>query len=122
MKIFILEDDAERIKSFKKIKGINNELFIYDNINEVKRAYLEKGPFDFYYFDHDLDNRTFVPSNEPNTGYQVAKWIVENDKTILSKPVIIHSMNYEGAQNIKSVIPNASYVPFHILLSSWKKI
>jgi len=107
-KILILEDSSARIKIFKKIL-INCVLTLVDVVNDA--VYIDKtlGPFDFYFLDHDLDHRIYVPSNEENTGYQFAKYLA---KERADAQVILHTMNFYGAQNMLSILPNAIYIPF----------
>jgi hypothetical protein len=64
--------------------------------------------WDLISLDHDLGGRIFVDSNDSNTGYQVAKFLV--DKEIKGK-IIIHSCNRNGAMNMKSLLPDALYKP-----------
>lgn len=111
MKILILEDSGGRIKTFEKHLGKDHDLYFFDNVIEAKEALQLLGPFDALFLDHDLDDKIFVNSNEENTGYQLAKWISENDD-IKFDEIIIHSLNPVGAQNIKAVLPEAKVVPF----------
>src|SRR6478609_2503109 len=99
MKIFIFEDNQDRIETFKKVLPKNYNLVICDNIEIAKAILLDNlAKFDVAFLDHDMDQKSFVPSNDPNTGYQVAKFIVENG--IYFKQVFVHSMNPSGAENI----------------------
>ena len=114
MKILILEDSPERIKTFKR-KLMNHDTYFFDNVEEAKKALKLLGPFDIVFLDHDLDDRVFVNSNDANTGYQLAKYIAENNINI--PDVIIHTMNPVGAENIKSVLPKAVICPFPVLFN-----
>jgi hypothetical protein len=108
VKVLILEDSPERIKLFKE-KLKDHDLYFFDDVEEAKKAVEYIGGFDFYFIDHDLDNKVFVKSNEPNTGYQFAKFLAEKG---IVKDTVVHSMNVVGAQNIKAVLPHAQIVPF----------
>jgi CheY-like chemotaxis protein len=111
MKVLILEDSPERIKVFKQ-KLSDHDLYFFDDVKEAKRAVEIIGGFDFFFIDHDLDNKVFVNSHEQNTGYQFAKFLAEKG---IVKDTVIHSMNVVGAQNIKAVLPHAHIVPFPTL-------
>ena len=111
MNIFILEDDENRMKKFRG-KLIGHVIFHADNVKDAK-AILSKEKVDVIFLDHDLDNRVYVDSNEPNTGYQLAKWIFENN--IQYKRVIVHTLNEVGRKNIKLVLQDAELIPFTIL-------
>lgn len=112
MKIIILEDSIERIRTFKKeLHG--HDLFFFDQVSEAKEALTLLGPFDVIFLDHDLDDKVFVNSNEENTGYQLAKYIAENN--IKFDQIIIHSMNPAGVSKMKGILPNAICAPFPVL-------
>lgn len=110
-KVLILEDNKDRIKTFKQ-KLSEHDLYFFDDVKEAVQGFTLLGPFDLILLDHDLDNKIFVDSNEPNTGYQFALFLSQEDT---NAQIIIHSMNVKGAQNIKSVLPQAEVIPFHIL-------
>lgn len=108
MKIFILEDNLDRIKAFKQ-NLIGHELFIASDV-EIAKTMLKFNQFEFIFLDHDLGGEVYVNSEFPNTGYQLAKWIKDNNITY--KRLYVHSCNPVGAMNIKSLIPEAELIPF----------
>ncbi len=114
MKIFILEDNPERIKTFKEILK-EHELTIAENVEQAKKAY-GKGDFDILFLDHDLGGRVYVPSAEPNTGYQFAEFIKDDDPNCADKEIIIHSMNPAGCQAMQHVLPWAQLIPFLVVV------
>lgn len=100
MRILILEDSKRRIKWFRKaFKG--HELFIFSCVKNAE-LFLKDNTPDLVFLDHDLDNRMFVKSCEPNTGYQLAMKIIELGK--LSSEIYIHSMNPFGSRKIYSIL------------------
>ncbi len=109
MKILILEDSGERIRLFKAYLE-KHDLHFFDNVQDAVEGIRNLGPFDVLFLDHDLDNRIYVDSDEPNTGYQLAKWIAEND--VQFKKIILHTHNPAGARKMKSVLPQARIIPF----------
>jgi CheY-like chemotaxis protein len=108
-KVFILEDDPQRIKIFK-IKLSQHELFFTEEVEEGKEIFENLGPFDYIFLDHDLGGEIYVDSNEKNTGYQFAKYL--HDKDLTNTQVIVHSMNYQGAKNICAILKTAQYHPW----------
>ena len=110
-KVLILEDNKDRIDTLKK-KLKDHDLYFFDDVQEAVQAYALLGPFDMILLDHDLDDKIFVESNEPNTGYQFALFLSQQDT---NAQIVIHSMNAKGAQNMKDVLPQAEVIPFHIL-------
>lgn len=121
MKIFILDDmvDRQQFLSYAmfKLHGDDAHCMIADSFDTAIRVFKEHKEFDIMFLDHDLGGKVYVSSNDPNTGYQVAKYMVENN--ITSKEIIVHSLNPAGVQNMLAVLPkHAIYVPYTLLRSS----
>ena len=112
MKILILEDQKTRIDIFKK-KFQGHDVYFFDQVSDAKEALDLMGPWDILFLDHDLDQRIFVPSEEPNTGYQFAKYIRE--KGYKFDQIILHSMNPVGVERMKRELPDAIIAPFPTL-------
>lgn len=118
MRLVILEDSIERMDWFADMiqkhdpnKTVN--IFPAMNVKEAKLYVEEIGDIDFFLLDHDLDGRVNVDSTEENTGHTFAKYLA--DRGCDGSNVIVHSMNMPGAQNIKSILPNATLMPFMLL-------
>jgi len=110
MNIFILEDDPSRMKLFNewfKDHEIDHSDWAGDAINSLRSI-----KYDVIFLDHDLGGQAFVDSNDPNTGYQVAKTIPDGINA--NTPVIVHSMNPAGGKNILDVLttPQKIHSPF----------
>ena len=112
MRIFILEDDPERIVWFKANLDTDN-LDITD-LAEKGMELLHENKYDIVFLDHDLGGEVFVDSNMFNTGHTVAKMIHETKNKVT--PVVIHSWNSNGAQNMKWALSankvKNTYLPF----------
>ena len=108
MKVLVLEDSHERIKTFKKNLK-DHDVYFFDSVEDAIQAVELDGPFETFFIDHDLDHRVFVDSNEPNTGYQFAKYLAEKK---IQAQFIAHTMNPAGAENIKAVLQGCIHVPF----------
>jgi hypothetical protein len=102
------------MKIFKRHLEEEHELHFFDQVDDAKEAIEFHGPYDRIYLDHDLDGRIFVNSEEPNTGYQLAKFIAERG---LVAEIILHSMNPFGSARMKEVLPGATRVYFDELFS-----
>jgi CheY-like chemotaxis protein len=113
MKIFVLEDSAERIESFKKWLAGNDVTYVEDAA--TAHPLLKNVKYDLIFLDHDLGNRSMVSSDDPNTGYAVAKEIIHGVNH--STQVVVHSMNPIGAANIMGVLPNNH--AFHRPFGEW---
>jgi CheY-like chemotaxis protein len=98
MKIFVLEDNDERIQFFKEKLGDIHTLTFSKKVPEAIEI-IKNDEFTTFFLDHDLDDRTYVNSDEPNTGFQLCKWLKENPE-YLPFQIFIHSMNSVGAQRM----------------------
>ena len=114
MKVFVLEDDYNRIAKFKKAYG-HVDLHIATTVEEA-RAILSKEKFPLMYLDHDLGGEQFTPSGE-NSGYAVAEYLATQNPT---GTVIIHSCNTVGAERMKVALSKCDNlitmcVPFTVI-------
>lgn len=94
MKKYLFIDDL-------RMPNINSgyEVFLARNYKEAIRA-LQEYNFDIVDFDHDL--------GENKTGYDIAKYIVENEIR-LGDGFRIHSMNVVGVHNIYQLLTHFGY-------------
>jgi len=117
MRIFILEDDPNRMKLFNRTLHTHT-IYHADNVKDAIKILESTDGISVLLVDHDLDHKVFVNSNESNTGYQLAKWIKTSGKNYMQ--IIIHSMNVVGANNIKNELSNCTedlqVIPFHLLI------
>lgn len=112
MRVLVLEDSKERIKVFQK-ELKDHDVYFFDNVRDATQAVeLMEEPFEYFFIDHDLDDRVYVDSNEPNTGYQFARFLSQKE---IQGVFITHTMNPAGAENIKAVLPGVVHVPFPAL-------
>ena len=106
MKIFILEDDPNRVSWFKENLDCKN-LDITEFVEEAIEL-LNNNTYDAVFLDHDLGGTYYAPSDE-KSGYAVAELIAEN---ITYKPIIvIHSMNHAGGTRMYGVLRDAGFNP-----------
>ncbi len=111
MNIFILEDDPLRIKTFQRAL-IDHNVDHADNVQDGQKL-LTENEYDLILLDHDLGGGQMVHSSDENTGYQLAKFIRDDN---ISARVITHTYNPAGAKNILAVLPRAAYIPFSTLI------
>lgn len=102
MKILILEDDKNRVSQFRSM-FVNHDIRVTEYAEVAKRL-LDIYKYDFIFLDHDLGGEQMVDSSHENTGYQVAKMIDRTEN--ITTPIIIHSWNSVGAQNMYDVLNN----------------
>lgn len=107
MKILVLDDDQYRLKQFQQ-RLIGHVVHCTETASDTIKMLSEES-FDVVFLDHDLGGTAYVPSG-PGTGYEVAKWLSEHvDRK--PKQIVIHSFNAPGANNMKSLLPEAFYNP-----------
>lgn len=107
MKIFILEDDPNRINLF--LEALNclpaKDVTVCTKLVGSGGAVEEfKPPYDLLLLDHDLGQGHYLPSEGPEeTGYQFVKWLASHHRDWAdagSPEVIVHSYNMNGADNM----------------------
>ncbi len=103
MNIFILEDDDGRIQIFKNILDSSHNAIYCDNAKDALTI-LSENKFDVIFLDHDLGGLVYVDSEDPNTGFQVAKNISSDVEKYKNVKIIIHSWNPVGAINMFNVL------------------
>lgn len=106
MRIFVLEDNPERNKKFRR-ELIGNEVVIVEDVSSAKSQINIK--FDLLFLDHDLGGQEMVPSGD-DTGYEVAKILSQSINR--DTPVVIHSCNHAGARAMQFCLPQAKLIPF----------
>jgi DNA-binding LacI/PurR family transcriptional regulator len=118
-RILIVEDDAARCAWFnERFDGL-----ILDITCDVKQAmeWLKERDYLMILLDHDLTEEHYF-SNEPDderTGYAVAAWLAEHADSQRDATILIHSLNYPGAQRMLDILHDAGreaeHIPFHYL-------
>jgi DNA-binding response OmpR family regulator len=108
MNILILEDDFDRMDSFRD--NLKDHKVVIVHTAQECIDMLKDHEWDMLFLDHDLGGEQMVDSEEENTGATVAKFLSRNLKY---KPptVIIHSMNPPGAQYMMDLLPGSLRVP-----------
>jgi len=106
MRIFVLEDNLERNKKFRR-ELIGHEIIITEDVESAKNYINIK--FDLLFLDHDLGGQEMVISAD-DTGYGVAKLL--NKSINKDTPAIIHSCNHAGATAMQFYLPQAKLIPF----------
>jgi CheY-like chemotaxis protein len=118
-RILIVEDDETRCAWFRE--HLSGRLL--DVTCDVPTAvrWLEERDYQAVLLDHDLRQEHYF-SNEPDderTGYAVARWLAEHPTAQRDAMILIHSLNYSGAERMLAVLRDAGrdaeHIPFHYL-------
>ena len=116
MRIFILEDDQERVELFKEVLK-NDELTIVDTAESAIEL-LNMLSFDLILLDHDLGGLQMVGTNNTNTGSEVVRWMVMNQGDFPT--IIVHSHNPPAAESMQNQLRDNGYtchrIPFSKLI------
>jgi CheY-like chemotaxis protein len=115
----IVEDDESRCAWFRqKFTGRQQDVTC-----DVRQAleWLAERDYSAILLDHDLASEHYL-SDEPDderTGYAVAAWLAAHPDRQRDAVIVIHSLNYTGAQRMLDTLRDAGrdaeHVPFHYL-------
>jgi CheY-like chemotaxis protein len=119
MRILIVEDDESRCAWFQeKFAGCDVDLTC-----TVGKAFewLAEFDYDVILLDHDLIEEHYFSDIEDDerTGYAVAAWLATHPDRQHTATIIVHSLNYVGAERMLEVLREAGrdavHVPFPYL-------
>lgn len=97
MRVFLLEDSAERLKTFSRLLAADK----VDRGTTLREGYHHfKPPYDLILLDHDLEAAHYKDLQlEIGTGTEFVKWLTNRYLTPMC-PVIVHSMNFFGRRRM----------------------
>ena len=118
-RILLVEDDESRCVWFRaRLAGY--ELDVTCDVREAV-TWLAEREYVVVLLDHDLAEEHYY-SNEPDderTGYAVAAWLAAHPERQRAAFILIHSLNYHGAQRMLAILQDAGrdaeHVPFPYL-------
>lgn len=92
MRVFILEDDEDRIRRFHQA-FIGHDVTLAKDTEHALRLF--KPPYDYVLLDHDLGGRTYVNSDEEDCGAAFCRRVPADG--LETARVLVHSYNRDGA-------------------------
>ena len=110
-KVLIVDDDPMRFPDlirFAKQNVVDAEIIMVLDSVAAENILIANGPWDMIFLDHDLGGLVYINSNEPNTGYQIAKFIADHE--IGFETCVLHSMNPVGIKNMHDVLKDLGTV------------
>lgn len=110
MRIFILEDDRQRNLLFRDV-AFGLDATFSESYAEAIQKY--NPPYDVIFLDHDLGDRTYVHSDDENTGASFARWMPPAP-AVNAPLVIVHSYNPDGAENMRRTLEQKGYETHYI--------
>lgn len=116
MRILIVEDEEARCVWFRQ-KFADDELDVTCDVSQAFR-WLAEREYQVILLDHDLVEEHYF-SDEPDderTGYAVALWLAAHTDRQREATIIIHSLNYLGAdrmiETLRAAGREAEHIPF----------
>jgi len=110
MKIFILEDNEDRIIYFRQL-FIDHDLFVATTAREAILALDGTTEFDLIFLDHDLGGEQMVDMKNTNTGSEVVRYLV----TIADKVnsiIFLHTQNPVAARAMRCTLKENDFRVF----------
>jgi len=99
MKIFVLDDDMNRIESFQNCFGEDSVDYSIDPIDAAEK--LRNNEYDQIFLDHDLGGPyTRGPKGD---GIDLVR-VMAKEKLHIDTPIVLHSLNYAGAKNMEETL------------------
>ena len=96
MRIFVLEDNDERLRWF--MDNFQDQRLVVTNDSRLAVMMLKAVTFDVAFLDHDLGQRAFTPSDEMS-GWAVAAELADDERHEKTE-VIVHSHNTQAANRM----------------------
>ena len=111
MRIFVLDDDMQRIKWFKNA-FLDEKNSVYYSHNPVEaEQMLRNNKYDSIWLDHDLGGAyTRGPLGD---GIDLAR-VMAKDKIQVDTPVVVHSLNHDGSENMLAALKDTHINLFRI--------
>jgi hypothetical protein len=106
VKVFVLEDDGQRIALFQQA-AIGHDLTLVEDVDAAIKKW--EPPYDVVCLDHDLGQEVFVNSRERNTGAGFCRWLVQHGAPHFVGAVIVHSYNRGGALEMVRTLEDAGW-------------
>jgi len=128
MNVFILEDDMNRMEWFhnnmsRLLDSYDYNIIAAEDVATAKKLFeVWNGEFGMYFLDHDLGGEQMVSIQEPNTGSEFAKWLVEQGVKGNKETIYVHSLNPAGAINIMANFDKSIRAPFTWLVTGLDKL
>ncbi|MBV9958464.1 MAG: response regulator, partial [Acidobacteria bacterium] len=107
MHVLIVEDDEARCVWFRR-KFAGDELDVTCDVGQAFK-WLAEREYEVILLDHDLTEEHYL-SDEPDderTGYAVAAWLAGHPDRQREAIIIIHSLNYLGAERMLTTLREA---------------
>jgi len=119
MHVLIVEDDDSRCSWFQQ-KFVGDELDLTCDVSQAF-TWLSKRNYDLILLDHDLIEEHYFSEthDDERTGFAVARWLATHPDRQRDATIIVHSLNFVGADRMLETLIEAGrdavHVPFPFL-------
>lgn len=120
-RILILEDDPLRVAWFRQKFSDYEHDVTCDVLQAIE--WLQANEYTLILLDHDLIDEHYYTydTEDSRTGHAVAAWLAQNESCQREAMIIIHSLNYIGAERMLQTLQeskrDAEHIPFPYLQS-----
>lgn len=118
-RVLLVEDDETRCAWFRQ-KFASHVLDITCDVGQAVE-WLTEREYATILLDHDLREEHYFSDehDDAHTGYGVAAWLAAHPDRHRNALIVIHSLNYAGAERMLDILHDAGrdaeHVPFHYL-------
>ena len=118
-RVLLVEDDEMRCAWFRQ-KFASHVLDVTCDVGQAAQ-WLEEREYATILLDHDLREEHYFSdsTDDERTGYAVAVWLAAHPDRHRNALIVVHSLNYSGAQRMLDILHDAGrdaeHVPFHEL-------
>jgi CheY-like chemotaxis protein len=119
MRILFLDDNPNRHNTMQA----NSMGAVVDHVYSAAEAidHLSREEYDLIMLDHDLSEDPDMVLSTPDGSY-VAEYMAQHLVQHSDTPVVIHSLNPPGSQNMMNMLLNGGYSDVRIVPFAWRKI
>jgi CheY-like chemotaxis protein len=120
-RVLVVEDDETRRAWFRQ-KFAAHALDVTCDVRQAIR-WLAEREYSTILLDHDLREEHYFSDehDDERTGYFVAAWLASHSDRQRDALIVVHSLNYAGAQRMLDILHDAGrdaeHLPFHYLES-----
>jgi CheY-like chemotaxis protein len=113
-RILLLEDDPNRCEWFTG--WIPDAVWDVTCKTGVAINWLLERSYGLILLDHDLLEEHYLSAipDDLNTGFAVAQWLAENPECQKAVRILVHSMNFDGANRMVEVLTRSGRAAEHI--------
>jgi CheY-like chemotaxis protein len=118
-RVLLVEDDEARCAWFRR-KFAPHVLDVTCDVGQAVE-WLEEREYSTILLDHDLREEHYFSDefDDERTGYFVAAWLAAHPDRQRDATIVVHSLNYAGAERMLARLHDAGrdaeHVPFHYL-------